>query len=303
MSLDYESAFAAIVSPMQEKAAARLERCVSPLSQASTAPPTPSCLDELPRAVFGRTTSSQSDTSGHSTKGSEEANIEDLMQLIASPHGSLEAWDDAEYQCGLHLDQHRARTLETEYLVDNSKLKAMTIGLAYRYSKHAQDRNHDIPGPFWGTTVMGIDQGDGWLKVGEHFLPAELEGAQVLAACEQVAVEEEEACWDGPSLTADGRAVDLDEGAMLFFSHAKELSYGYEMACCAKEEARLIRAARLAHTACEAEERLETGEVCSIDAFGTVRGTIALGAPRAFFPLFSYHVVHPSQGCTPLGIS
>jgi len=32
----------------------------------------------------------------------------------------------------------------------------------------------------WGTTVAGVDQGDGWLKVGDQYLPMSINGTQVL---------------------------------------------------------------------------------------------------------------------------
>jgi len=84
---------------------------------------------------------------------------------------------------------------------------------------------------------------------------------------------------DGPALTADGRALDLDGGVAIFFSCSEELSQSHETKLQAKADARMLRAMRAAHALCEAEARVDEGEVCSIGPDGTVRGEGALGLP------------------------
>merc|ERR1712232_590073 len=66
-----------------------------------------------------------------------------------------------------------------EYVVDNSQLKASSPGLLFRNSKEMSDVC-PIQGAFWGSTVKGLDEGDGWIKVGQLYLPMKTRGCQVL---------------------------------------------------------------------------------------------------------------------------
>eukprot|EP00440_Ansanella_granifera_P000499 gb/GFBE01000542.1/.p1 GENE.gb/GFBE01000542.1/~~gb/GFBE01000542.1/.p1 ORF type:complete len:825 (+),score=151.56 gb/GFBE01000542.1/:1-2475(+) len=67
-----------------------------------------------------------------------------------------------------------------DYVVDNSQLQADAPGVAYRLSQAMDDRDEKRPVAMWGSIVSGEDTGDGWLKVGERFLPFEVQGAPVL---------------------------------------------------------------------------------------------------------------------------
>merc|ERR1719511_570929 len=73
---------------------------------------------------------------------------------------------------------------------------------------------------------------------------------------------------DGPALTQDGRAMDLDGGRPLFFSHDRELASGYAAKCAAKRAFREIQVARLAHAAREAEARLAAAGACALGPDG-----------------------------------
>jgi len=68
---------------------------------------------------------------------------------------------------------------EKTYLVDNSLMGAKTRGLAYRRSKRLEDRDGTAVAG-WGGMVKGIDQGDGWLKLGSRYLPLSVNGTPVL---------------------------------------------------------------------------------------------------------------------------
>lgn len=70
--------------------------------------------------------------------------------------------------------------LSKEYIVDNTNLKALTVGIAWRLSKHVSHRDRSCDGPHWGSTIVGVDQGDGWVKVGRRYLPFVLDGQPVL---------------------------------------------------------------------------------------------------------------------------
>jgi len=73
------------------------------------------------------------------------------------------------------------KDLWNEYYVDNTDLKADTPGLGFRNSKHLEDRAGDAAVE-WGSTVMGVDLGDGWLRVhSDRYLPTHLGGKRVLS--------------------------------------------------------------------------------------------------------------------------
>jgi len=69
---------------------------------------------------------------------------------------------------------------ERRYLVDNSRLGADTMGLALRGSKNMQDSEWRIgQSARWGEVVLGREE-DGWLRVGDHYLPLSVEGVRVV---------------------------------------------------------------------------------------------------------------------------
>jgi len=68
---------------------------------------------------------------------------------------------------------------ERTYMADNSLLKAESDGIGYRFSKQLEDRDPSST-LLWGTTVKGVDQGDGWLKVHDRYLPMILNTSPVL---------------------------------------------------------------------------------------------------------------------------
>jgi len=89
-----------------------------------------------------------------------------------------------------------------EYVVDNSVLQSDAPGVAYRLSRnmdHKDPREGSLGGPPFGTIVTGVDLGDGWLKVGERFLPMEIDGMRVLFERR----EEEHICFACGSILMD----------------------------------------------------------------------------------------------------
>lgn len=71
---------------------------------------------------------------------------------------------------------------EQEYLVDNSLFQANTKGCAMRERKHTNAKV--VGGCPWGSTVRGVSEGGGWIKVGHgKFMPLELDGVRVLTLC------------------------------------------------------------------------------------------------------------------------
>eukprot|EP00929_Paragymnodinium_shiwhaense_P045860 TRINITY_DN23383_c0_g1_i1.p1 TRINITY_DN23383_c0_g1~~TRINITY_DN23383_c0_g1_i1.p1 ORF type:complete len:393 (-),score=94.44 TRINITY_DN23383_c0_g1_i1:132-1310(-) len=81
---------------------------------------------------------------------------------------------------GSSLSQERPRRdEEAAYVVDNSVLKSSKPGLTYRLSKDLDDKDDGNIAEF-GSTVTGTDEGDGWLKVENRYLPKTLGGKRVL---------------------------------------------------------------------------------------------------------------------------
>jgi len=65
------------------------------------------------------------------------------------------------------------------YIVDNADLRAATSGIGYRFQKALWDRDlHTIAR--WGSTIEAVDHGDGWVQVGECFLPTTVRNVSVL---------------------------------------------------------------------------------------------------------------------------
>lgn len=60
---------------------------------------------------------------------------------------------------------------ERRYRIDNSVLQANAVGLGYRSTKTLGDKADAVDPAKWDTTVEGVDEGDGWLKVGQYYLP------------------------------------------------------------------------------------------------------------------------------------
>ncbi|CAK0874444.1 unnamed protein product [Prorocentrum cordatum] len=66
------------------------------------------------------------------------------------------------------------------FQVDNGQLRARARGLKFRLSKSLEDADREAPTLLWGAIVAGTDEGDGWLKVGDRFLPMRVHGKPVL---------------------------------------------------------------------------------------------------------------------------
>mmetsp|Transcript_105471 Transcript_105471/g.264091 ORF Transcript_105471/g.264091 Transcript_105471/m.264091 type:complete len:487 (+) Transcript_105471:151-1611(+) len=78
------------------------------------------------------------------------------------------------------IGRHGVDPLTKTYLVDNSLVNSTTKGLSFRLSKELQskDGNNLV---VWGTLVRGTDEGDGWVKVGDRYLPQHVGGVSVLS--------------------------------------------------------------------------------------------------------------------------
>mmetsp|Transcript_129402 Transcript_129402/g.235200 ORF Transcript_129402/g.235200 Transcript_129402/m.235200 type:complete len:565 (-) Transcript_129402:129-1823(-) len=74
----------------------------------------------------------------------------------------------------------------SNYLVSNMQANMKTSGLSYRKAK---DLNAKIAGGIvpWNSVVVGVEEGDGWLKVGDYFLPMLVNGVLVVFSMDSMA--------------------------------------------------------------------------------------------------------------------
>lgn len=165
------------------------------------------------------------------------------------------------------------------YLVESSTLWDGTTGLAYRNSKRIDDRAIDVEGPVWGTTLHGIDQQDGWVKVEDLYLPMTLEGLRVLTPCSDTASQQSanaepdaEPMCDGPALMEDGRVVDLEHGLPIFFGCDQRSAAGHVRKMVMMNAIKDVTKFQMAFDASRAAAEVDQGERCSIDAAGVLRG-------------------------------
>eukprot|EP00416_Gambierdiscus_australes_P035519 CAMPEP_0171096356 /NCGR_PEP_ID=MMETSP0766_2-20121228/44412_1 /TAXON_ID=439317 /ORGANISM="Gambierdiscus australes, Strain CAWD 149" /LENGTH=300 /DNA_ID=CAMNT_0011555321 /DNA_START=17 /DNA_END=919 /DNA_ORIENTATION=- len=105
--------------------------------------------------------------------------------LCVLPSHALQA---REHQHPLHLletapsqmDPESSQVAPMQFLLDNSRLHYAGPGMRWRLSKDMRNSSdHYIE---WGSLLEGADQGDGWVKVGQFYLPTEIEGVKVLVA-------------------------------------------------------------------------------------------------------------------------
>jgi hypothetical protein len=158
-----------------------------------------------------------------------------------------------------------------EYMVRSDLLEChVDGGLAFRRSKRLEDRDECFPGPSWGSMIAGYHSGDGWVQVGNRFLPMSINGVQVLhekSTSHENAPACEQSVSDGPALTADGRAIDLDGGAPIYFACSEDSVTSRSAKLIAKQVARSAKALKVQN---EASDRIERGDVITVDEFGVL---------------------------------
>mmetsp|Transcript_64271 Transcript_64271/g.144506 ORF Transcript_64271/g.144506 Transcript_64271/m.144506 type:complete len:175 (-) Transcript_64271:203-727(-) len=77
--------------------------------------------------------------------------------------------------------EHPADAPGAVFLLDNSRLQAETSGIGFRFTKRLFDKDLGKVA-HWGTEVRGTPHEDGWLQVGECFLPMLMKGTPVMSA-------------------------------------------------------------------------------------------------------------------------
>jgi hypothetical protein len=74
---------------------------------------------------------------------------------------------------------------EDTYLVVQPQINSSHKGISYRWSKKLTDRDVGHHAPY-NSTVKGTDEGDGWIKVGDRYLPMQVDGKRVLVSSREV---------------------------------------------------------------------------------------------------------------------
>jgi len=67
-----------------------------------------------------------------------------------------------------------------EYVISNANLRSTAPGIPYRTQKDMKYDSHQVAN--FGTTVVGTEQLEGWLKVGKLYLPMEINGRRIIYA-------------------------------------------------------------------------------------------------------------------------
>lgn len=255
-------------------------RAFSPFSTLSQANTTSPCSPTLSlsdpdiksgrwpvRSLSGVSTEAPEEHEGEETKleGTENQSVLVSPPAPSSQSDSFEDWLERL----LHVDQGVHASEPQEFLIENRNLSANTIGLAYRFSKDPEDRDREVPGPSWGSTVRGIDCGDGWLQVGARFLPMQLHGRSVVFDPATFPTAPR-----GPALTAMGRAMNFEDGSVVTFAHDKANAEGARWARELKVRHHTLLAVRRASAAYEAAARVEHGDVVSLNSAGIVFGDL-----------------------------
>jgi len=111
--------------------------------------------------------------------------VVDEVHMCKPPMGGCHVTVPKEASCIVDAGEDDEETEDTDeegaeqYLVDNSKLRSTAPFLAYRSSKKMEDKDSSLMVAY-GSTVRGLDEGDGWLRVGRHYLPMTVRGVPVL---------------------------------------------------------------------------------------------------------------------------
>jgi len=123
------------------------------------------------------------------------------------------------------------------YLVDNCRLLSQTDGIILRCSKDLTDFDEERLAE-WGSTVRGCDEGDGWLRVGGHFLPTTIRGHQVLTfveQCQAVDGELDGALAETSPPAAKGYEIESCYEALDLISNSGEHLRGAESVCLGRQ--------------------------------------------------------------------
>mmetsp|Transcript_95545 Transcript_95545/g.179817 ORF Transcript_95545/g.179817 Transcript_95545/m.179817 type:complete len:1272 (+) Transcript_95545:143-3958(+) len=103
-----------------------------------------------------------------------------LEQALAEQQNSTAQQENFNIELSQRLQAAYEACAASLYRVDNSELDAKTHGMHFRLSKSEENKSSIIVP--WGTVVPGSDMGDGWLSVGQFYLPFEVNGARVLSS-------------------------------------------------------------------------------------------------------------------------
>jgi len=134
----------------------------------------PGAFSEAERAVFN-SPYALSYFGGKLEDDEDEDNYLDYGQYTV-PEDDLDEEDEIIRPVKAGKDKDKC----VEYVVDNTELQADAPGVAYRFSCRLDDRDEKRPVASWGTIITAEDASDGWVKVGDRFLPLEVNGCKVL---------------------------------------------------------------------------------------------------------------------------
>jgi len=119
---------------------------------------------------------------------------------------------------------------EKQFIVDNRLLKHSGPGMSYRLSKRLSDTKGKEDMATWGSIVTGVNEGDGWIRVGkDKYLPTMVRGIPVISQkvagefAEQVQFEQDDGTW------AHGSIRSLGNWQQTFNIHIQDNAAGYDL--------------------------------------------------------------------------
>jgi len=101
------------------------------------------------------------------------ASAENAKSCVSLVQGSLRVHDLESSSADWHEPT-------SKFLVDNRRLKHKGPGLQWRLSKNVNDTAGKDRYAAWGLVVDGHDSGDGWVQVGNLYLPTRIRGVPVV---------------------------------------------------------------------------------------------------------------------------
>lgn len=132
-------------------------------------------------AAAGNIASEQKDAEGIASvlnKRKDEENVVKSVLELDKENYKNNAMKDEENAKKSDVEKKLDKEICGHYVVSNVNLKSSAPGITYRSSGGLSVSKVQL----FGSVVVGTEQGDGWLKVGDRYLPMEVDGRKVIFA-------------------------------------------------------------------------------------------------------------------------
>lgn len=201
----------------------------------------------------------------HAKRNSLEKTLKEVQTLYSKKCGTcLDDIEDAQIPVydkdGTEWKVITGRGIDEQRKTYNARMQEMEITIAELKGSYKRKYGCDVDDDREGE--YGCDQeGTFWNRTGP--IDALTQRQKYLFS---------EAWRQKPALTESGRVLELNRGGSCYFSHGPTFSDSHEAKRKLRTWTSIIRAAQMAHTACEGERKISSGEVCAIDEDGILQG-------------------------------